>query len=180
VDRAEGEDMVEQVADSAKVWWWVSPLVSLVGGFGGGLLGSYLSKRQKFWELKRDTAVEIMRLFGSQREAAIGMYDALKIVNRLQGEAAPSPEQKQKAQAKHDSAQKQFQAGITQLWQLQNIARLVFPIGVYQKMEAVQSAMSELIGDVYGNNQNFISLMNQIVEKQENASIAIRQELKVN
>jgi hypothetical protein len=68
---------------------------------------------------------------------------------------------------------------MTQFWQLEQIAKLIFPRNVSEKMEIVKRAFGEYVGGIYGDDRKFIPLMDAIVAKQEELSKTIRAELPI-
>jgi hypothetical protein len=67
--------------------------------------------KQKHDDMKRETALEMMRVFGTMQEAAVNLYDAIFALNRLPNQPHLSDEERQKTKLKYDVAYKQFQAG---------------------------------------------------------------------
>jgi hypothetical protein len=156
--------MVDLAAEGAKSWWWVTPAVSLLGGLVGGWLGSYFAKKQRYWDLKRDTALDVMRVFGELQQILNRLFQLLQ---------APKLAKEEKniklmtdAMEDQDRALEQYLATIGKFWQAQATVVLVFPESIARQMGMVQIALSHLV--------------ELLKEKQEDAAAESEQKIRMD
>lgn len=140
-------------------------------------MGSYLSKKQKSWELKRDCAVGIMRSFGAIKRAAALIYDAVAQFNRSRENPAETDEHRNEVKRKYDEAYTQFGEAMTLFWQEREIARLVFRTVVYEKMGEIESVLHAYSFGLFDDHRQFPTLMSAVTQKQQELSDVVRRQL---
>jgi hypothetical protein len=140
--------MVEQAAVAARHWWelppvWVSATVSLAAAFGGGLLGSLLAKRQKYWDLRRDTALEVMEVFGELHQLLNNMFH----ISWTLKSCAEGTNRKlwDETLKDYEHTKDEYVVALRRFWGTQGKVELVFPKNVADHMSTVHSSMSSLV-----------------------------------
>jgi hypothetical protein len=133
--------------------------------------------KQRHWDIKRDTAMDIMRVYGRLQEASANLFEAASY--RDMAQHLTSQEVNAKAAQKHETAYKQFQAAMTTFWQLEEIARLIFSTKVYEKMDIVKRAFNKLAAALFEDNGKFDPLFEELRAKQEDLATTIRAELGI-
>jgi hypothetical protein len=135
--------------------------------------------KQRHWDLKRDIALEILRHFGTLQEAALATHNGIYQVNRLPNWQGSTDEQKTRVKNDFEAARKKLQDAMTKLWELQQVARLVFQVIVYEKMEAVKQAVHSFWGGIYQDDSKFVPLMDEVEAKERDLLNAIKAELGI-
>ncbi len=136
--------------------------------------------KQKNDEMKRAAALEIMRMFGTMQQAAVSFYDGMVAVNRLGNIVDPSEETRKEAREKYIAGNKQFQDGLTTLWQLEQVARVVFPTQVvHEKVGVLKRGFIGFRGGVTGDDRQFEPLLDAINLKQQDLADAIKAQLDI-
>jgi hypothetical protein len=136
--------------------------------------------QQKTWELKRDAALELMRIFGSILEKLQNFFSAATEEKRA--ETTADAEIKKNAKDAYDDAYKDFRNVLTKFWQQEQIAKLVFPVEIHQKLDAMQTGFFKLLREVVASRtvtNVYASLHAELLAKQEDLAKALRLDLKI-
>ncbi len=183
--------MFFQTPDPPHAWWWswVSPVVTLLAAFGGGWLGSFLSRRQKYWELRRDVALEVMRVLGELQQLLNSIFhklrpgeshDFVRHIAATQGqeaamnEADKINEQRMKLSDEYTMAMRKF-------WQVKGTVSLVFSEDTLKVMDDTQDALAYLVG-LLGPTLDYAEAklrMDHFFETRELLTQALRKELEL-
>ena len=136
-------------------------------------------RKQKHEDMKREAALDIMRAYGTLLQASLALFGVASDRNLFQHRLDVTNEMRDKSSEKHDVAYQKYQTAMTTFWQLEQIARLIFPQSICEKMAVVKDAFNEFTVETYQNNTKFTPLYDALVKKQEELSIAIKAELQI-
>jgi hypothetical protein len=145
---------------------------------------SQFSKRdwseQRTWEMKRDTAIDIMKTYGTLLQTSIALFEAAvrdEVAFRKRDE-----EEKKLTSAEYDAAYKEYSAAIAFFWQVEEIAKLIFSSDVAKAMKTVKDSFTALAVKIVDNATaaaSTESLFTDVYMNQTALSEAIRTELKL-
>ena len=90
--------------------------------------------------MKRGAALDIMRAYGTLLQASLALFGVASDRNLFQHRLDVTNEMRDKSSEKHDVAYQKYQTAMTTFWQLEQIARLIFPQSICEKMAVVKDA----------------------------------------
>jgi hypothetical protein len=178
-----GAAMLEQVPHDQPHWMWIFPAISALGAVLGGAIGAFISNmvwsRQQHWVLRRDTALDIMRSFGTLLEKTLILFSIA-----LEKKHAALDEDKRKiVDEKYEANYINYSSAMTTHWQLQEISKLVFSMEVFERMEAVKNSFRALLAEGIEREGNVSHKFNDnfklLKANQEDLSRRIKAELKI-
>lgn len=135
--------------------------------------------KQRREEMKRDAALDIMRAYGSLLEASYKLFD-VSLNNPIKN--LPDDIIDMNARDRDEKwkvASDKFQAHMTTLWQLEQIAKLIFSETIQKQIDSVKKSFNSLRDDVYENATNFLGAHGRLKAEQEKLSVAIKAELEI-
>jgi hypothetical protein len=135
--------------------------------------------KQKHDEMKRATALDIMRVYGNLLEASAALFGAEGDLKRLGFQLDVKPEVREKRSLAYDEANKKFRSSMTVFWQLEEITRLIFSNTVVEKMKTVKDAFNEMAVEVIQDNRKLDSLFDALRVKQDDLAKTLRVELEI-
>jgi hypothetical protein len=136
--------------------------------------------KQRHWELKRDTAVELMRLFGTLFEKSLDIFKAAG--GQRYADESNNSDRKLEARARGTAAFDAFMAEMAKFWQQEQIAKLIFPAEVHQKLENLKGMLSKFAGETSegaGDAARYKESFERITETQEDLARTLRRDLKI-
>jgi len=136
--------------------------------------------KQRHWELKRDTAIEIMRLFGSLLEGSRNVFEAA--IKKRQADAGGDPDSKAKASKQYEDSYVHFAAAMTMYWQQEEIAKLVFSAPISEKIGVLKRKFQALVAEYYqagGMSPRSEALYVELQAAKEELAKALRLELQI-
>jgi hypothetical protein len=136
-------------------------------------------RRQRHEDMKREAALDIMRVYGTLLQASFALFQVAASRAILQHQPDLNNVMRQKSSDDWESAYKQFQDGMKTFWQLEQMARLIFPTNICNQMKIVKDAFQELVTKTYENTGAFDPLHKALEAKQQELSNAIKAELQI-
>jgi hypothetical protein len=136
-------------------------------------------RKQRHEDMKRDAALDIMRVYGTLLEASLALFSTAHGRPSALARQTFIEVDEKKEEAKWDAASAKFQAGMTQFWQQEQIARLIFPESIQKQLEVLKDAFLNLRARTYEDAGHFHSLHRDLTTEQENLSKMIRAELQI-
>ena len=137
--------------------------------------------KQRHWDMQREVAVEIMRLFGNMLRAASRLSELevyyVAITDRKKD---ANKEDADKIREEYGSAREVTLAHLTTYWQLEEVSRLVFSDNVQSRMAAVKNDYQKLTASIWAHEVDNMKLgdgLKSLLAKQDALSKAIRIEL---
>ena len=136
-------------------------------------------RKEKHEDMKREQALDIMRAYGTLRESCGALFrSGYRRNQRLISDNIIDVTADEK-KAAWDAASDKFQAGLTTFWQLEQIARLVFPKSICVQMDAVKNAFVAFRTGMYDDITQFNDLYTDLEKKQEELSKSLKAELQI-
>jgi hypothetical protein len=134
--------------------------------------------KQRHWDIKRDAALEIMRMQGTLYETIGHLWQARDIHYRAELQNIKKDEEA--ALASYNATLKVLNPIMTSFWQLEEVARLVFSASIYEKMETLKDIVNELLTEiaVYGERK-VDKLFDAVIAQKSILAEAIRAELEM-
>jgi hypothetical protein len=134
--------------------------------------------KQRHWDLKRDTALEIMRAYGTLLEISYDLFTStIGRPKAIVGEAYLPVDPKH--QAAWDAASARFQKQLTHLWELEQITSLIFPENISKQFATLKGTFLELRSGTYEDSTKFFPLIRKLEEDQKILGELIKADLNV-
>ena len=102
--------------------------------------------KQRHWDIKRDTALEIMRMQGKLSELAGRMAEEMD--NLSKAESNKDSELMKISLTNFKLWQEMAKPVLTDLWQLEELARLAFSQNIYKQIAALRHSLDELMAAI--------------------------------
>ena len=114
--------------------------------------------RQRLWELKRETALDIMRAGGKLREELLKLWIISGHATRHEKVVGFTTIKimDDKDAAAWTAIVEQYRGEVTVVWQLQQIAALAFPIGVCEQLERVRDTYSKIRMEIFTDPDSYL------------------------
>ena len=136
--------------------------------------------RQRHEEMKRDTALEIMQLFGTLQEAALDMHNAIYSLNRIQFDLNASEERKKKTHDDYECARKQLAGRNDKALAVAADSKIgISNYYLRRRIEALKLAVHAFWGGIYGDDSKFVPLMEAVNAREEELLNSIKTELQI-
>jgi hypothetical protein len=136
-------------------------------------------RKQKHEDMKREQALDIMRAYGTLLEACADLFrTGYRRPKNLVSDNIIDVDADQR-KAAWDTASDKFQAGLTTFWQLEQIARLIFPEAIWKQMDVLKKAFIAFRSGMYDDVSEFGNLYSDLENKQEVLSKRLKDELQI-
>lgn len=135
--------------------------------------------RQRLWELKRETALDIMRAGGKLREELLKLWIISGHATRHEKVVGFTTIKimDDKDMAAWDAMVEQYRGEETVVWQLQQIAALAFPIGVCEQLERVRDTCSKIRLEIYTDPDSYLKRAKDLKLEQDKLAQMIKDDL---
>lgn len=134
--------------------------------------------KQRHWDLKRDTALEIMRAYGTLLEISYDLFTStIGRAKAIVGEGYSPTDPKH--QAAWDAASARFQKQLTHIWELEQITSLIFPENIGKQFVTLKGTFLELGSGTYEDSAKFFPLIRKLEEDQKILGELIKADLNV-
>lgn len=148
--------------------------------------------KQRRWELKRDTALDLMRVFGEIQQLVNTIFhdlrpgesqEDIKNIFEAQGQAAAVDAVQRRVEEQKRLAN-EYLLSMRKFWQVKGTIGMVFSKEIPELMNRVQNALAHLISLLGQQNPPFTDAektlrINNLAEQKDLLTKAIRDELKI-
>jgi hypothetical protein len=133
---------------------------------------------QRSWDMKRDTAIDIMKTYGTLLQTSIALLEAA--VREERAYETGDQDNKRRMHAEYAAAYKEYAAAMAFFWQVEEIAKLIFSTEVAADLNTVKESFNAVVVRIVDNAREAArsdSLFKDLRKQQEALSRAIRGEL---
>jgi hypothetical protein len=141
---------------------------------------SKIAGRQRFWELKRETALDIMRAEGKLREELLKLFiisDHAAREDKVVGYETIKLWSDAKDKDEWNNIVEQYRNDDTVFWQLQHIAALAFPSAICEQLERIRDTYSNIRVEIYSSPKSYFKRIEDLKVEQDKLAQMIRDDL---
>jgi hypothetical protein len=139
------------------------------------------SKQQR-WDMQRDVAVEVMRLYGSMLRSISQLFEITVYRDAIvDGKIEATKERAKQIEDEYQAARETTLTHLTTYWQLEEVCRLVFTDKVQKYMAAIKDEYKKTGDSIWAHEMDDMKKLGRALEalseKQDGLSKSMREEL---